>query len=88
MVSLQKKTLLSKDPDGVQHFPGGSNFSRWAQIIFSIETHISCDFPGGGGPDHLSPLWIRTCSHMPSLKMVTNRLTTPIICFVLMRSDK
>ena len=35
---------------------GGSN------CLFPIETHITCDFPGGGGPDPLSPLWIRTWS--------------------------
>ena len=29
---------------GVQLFPGG------VQIIISIETHITCDFPGGYGP--------------------------------------
>ena len=34
---------------GVQIFPGGSN------CLFPIETHITCDFPGGGGPDPLSP---------------------------------
>ena len=34
---------------GVQFFPGGSN------CLFPIETHITCDFPGGGGPDPLSP---------------------------------
>ena len=35
---------------GVQLFPGGSN------CLFPIETHITCDFPGGGGgPDPLSP---------------------------------
>ena len=28
---------------GVQLFPGGSN------CLFPIETHITCDFPGGGG---------------------------------------
>ena len=37
---------------GVQLFPGG----------FPIETHITCDFPGGGGVSGpLFPLWIRTC---------------------------
>ena len=34
-------------------------------MLISIETHITCDFPGGGGgpgtPYH--PLWIRTWSH-------------------------
>ena len=38
---------------GVQLFLGG------VQMLISIETHITCDFPGGG-PDSLSPLWIRT----------------------------
>ena len=40
---------------------GGPTFSRGVQMLISIETHITCDFPGGGGPDPLSPLWIRTC---------------------------
>ena len=31
-------------------------------MLISIETHITCDFPGGGGGlDPLSPIWIRTC---------------------------
>ena len=30
-------------PGGVQLFPGGTN------CLFPIETHITCDFPGGGG---------------------------------------
>ena len=25
------------------------------QMLISIETHITCDFPEGGGPDSLSP---------------------------------
>ena len=40
----------------------GSNTSSGGggiQMLVSIETHITCDFPGGG-PDPLSPLWIRT----------------------------
>ena len=32
-------------------------WGRWVEMLFSIETHITCDFPvGGGGPDPLSPL--------------------------------
>ena len=43
---------------------GGSN------CLFPIETHITCDFPGGGGPDPLSPpFWIRTWSHFVTLKL-------------------
>ena len=38
--------------EGVQLFWGGG--SR-VQVLISIETHITCDFPGGGGPDPLSP---------------------------------
>ena len=34
---------------GGPFFPGGSN------CLFPIETHITCDFSGGGGPDPLSP---------------------------------
>ena len=55
MVLLQRKLYFSKGPEGV----GGPN-------VISIETHITCDFPGGG-PDTLPPppppppLWIRTC---------------------------
>ena len=51
-------------------FRGGPTFSRrgptfsrgggGSNCSFPIETHITCDFPGGGGPDPLSPLWIRT----------------------------
>ena len=38
---------------GVQLFPGGGG----VQMLISIETHITCDFPGGwSGPT----LWIRT----------------------------
>ena len=38
-------------------FSKGSNiFPRGFQMLISIETHITCDFPGGGGgPDTLSP---------------------------------
>ena len=63
MVLLQRKLYFSKDPEGVQHFPGGggSNFFQggWGVLmLISIETHITCDFPGESGPP--IPLWIRT----------------------------
>ena len=32
---------------GVQLFPGGGGGSN---CLFPIETHITCDFPGGSGP--------------------------------------
>ena len=34
---------------GVQLFPGGSN------CLFPIETHITCDFPGGGAGPPVPP---------------------------------
>ena len=37
-------------------FPGGGG---GALCLFPIGTHITCDFPGGGG--FCSPLWICTC---------------------------
>ena len=49
MVSLQRKLYLnSKDPEGVQ-------------MLISIETHITCDFTGGGVQTPLSPLWTALC---------------------------
>ena len=61
MVLLQRKLYFPKDPGSniFQGGWGGSNFFQGGvQMLISIETHITCDFPGG--PDPLSPLWIRT----------------------------
>ena len=53
---FQRNLSFFKVPEGVQHFPGGSNFFQGgSNCLFSIETHITCDFPGGGGQDPLSP---------------------------------
>ena len=49
---LQRKLYFSKEPEGVQHFPGGSNFFKGGggvQMLITIENGINCDFPGGGG---------------------------------------
>ena len=61
---ISKKTIIFKG------FRGGPTFSRGegnfsmegggSNWVISIETHITCDFPGGGA-DPISPLWIRTC---------------------------
>ena len=55
---FQRNQSFFKVPEGVQHFPGGggggSNFFQGgSNCLFPIETHITCDFPGG--PDPLSP---------------------------------
>ena len=44
MVLLQSKLNFYKDPEGVQHFPGESNFFQGGgdvQMLNSIETHIT-----------------------------------------------
>ena len=46
MVLLQRKLYFSKDR-GVQLFPG---WGGGVKVLISIETHITCDFPGGSGP--------------------------------------
>ena len=43
----------------------GSNFFQGVGV--SKETHITCDFPGRGGPDPLTPLWIRTWGRLTQL---------------------
>ena len=45
MVLLKRKLYFSKDPEGVQHFPGGGGATFSAK-----ETHVTCDFPGVSGP--------------------------------------
>ena len=58
---FQRNLSLFKVPEGVQHFPGGSNFFQGgSNSLFPIETHITCDFPGGVRTP-CPPLWIRTC---------------------------
>ena len=61
---FQRNLSFFKVPEGVQHFPGGGGPTfcgggGGSNCLFPLETHITCDFPGG--PDPLSPLWIRTC---------------------------
>ena len=46
---LQRKLYFSKDPERVQHFPGG------VQMLITIETHTSCEFREGVGSGPLSP---------------------------------
>ena len=59
MVLLRRKLYFSKDPEGVKDFPGG------VQMLISIETHITCDFPGG--PPQSPPL----DPHMPEVFKVS-----------------
>ena len=55
MVNLKGNNHFSRFKRGSTIFQGRSNFSRvGSNCLFPIETHITCDFPGGG-PDPLSP---------------------------------
>ena len=55
MVNFKKIYHFSRFQRGSEHFPGGGGgggptFSRGgSNSLFPIETHINCDFPGGGG---------------------------------------
>ena len=63
MVLLQRKLYFSKDPEGSNIFGGGGggpSFNRGGgvQMLISIETHITYDFPVGVRTPY--PPWIRT----------------------------
>ena len=51
---ISKKLLFSKVSKWSNFFKGGgSNFFKGGggvQMLISIQTHITCDFPGGSGP--------------------------------------
>ena len=57
MVLLQRKLCFQRIQRGSNFFPGGAQlFPAGVQMLISIETNITCDFPGGRGvPDPLSP---------------------------------
>ena len=46
---FQRNLSFFKVPEGVQHFPGGGGGGGGggSNCLFPIETHITCDFPGG-----------------------------------------
>ena len=56
---FQGKLLFVNVPVGVEHFPGAGGgggvqlFKGGSNCFCPIETHITCDFPGG--PDRLPP---------------------------------
>ena len=56
MVNFKEIYHFSRFQMGSNIFEGASNFFQGggSNCLFPIETHITCDFPGGG-PDPLSP---------------------------------
>ena len=66
-VNFSKKTIIFQGSRGVQLFPGGGG----SNCLFPIETHITCDFPGGSGPPvpPLDPhLYNNNLSNLSSIK--------------------
>ena len=64
---FQRNLSCFKVSEGVQHFqvgvqlfPGGGGGGGGSNCLFPIETHITCDFSGGGGGPPVPTLWIRT----------------------------
>ena len=56
MVNLKEIYYFSRFQRGSNIYQGGPTVSRGSNSLFRIETHITCDFlGGGGGPDPLSP---------------------------------
>ena len=62
MVNFKEIYHFSRFQRGSNIFQGGSNsFQGGSNCSFPIETHVTCDFPGGVRPLCPPPLWIRTC---------------------------
>ena len=53
--SISKKSIIFQGSRGGPPFFRGSNFSRGSNCLFPIETHITCDFPGGGSGPPVPP---------------------------------
>ena len=80
MVNFNENYHFSRFQRGSNIFQGGSNFFGGGGgggggggvqlfIVFPIETHITCHFPGGRGVrTPCPPLWIRTCLKTEFLK--------------------
>ena len=56
MVLLQRKKILFQESREGSGFSRGGNFFQGVQMLISIETHITCDFPGGGVRTPIFPL--------------------------------
>ena len=59
---ISKKSIIFQGFRGSNIFQVGSNFFKGGgvQVVISIETHLTCDFPGEGVRNPYPPLWIRT----------------------------
>ena len=69
---IQRGSIIFQGEGGVKLFPGG------ILILISLETHVrTCYFPGGGGPDPLSPSGSahRQCHHNGTVFITVPLLT-------------
>ena len=57
---ITEKTILFQGSRGSPTFSRGGEVG--VQMLISIETHITCDFPSGVWAPY-PPLWIRTCAN-------------------------
>ena len=87
----QMKSIIFQGSRGGPTFSRGGGgvtfFKGWgggSSCLFSIETHITCDFPvcvcvcvcvGGGSGPPVPPLWIRTCRSSSKRGITRNILT-------------
>ena len=55
MVLFQRNLYFPRPQRGPTFFRDVQPFSSGVQMHIRIETHITCDFPGGGGPGPYSP---------------------------------
>ena len=54
MVNFEENYHFSRFQRGYNIFQGGGSqlFPRGSNCLYPIETHITCDFPGGSGSEH------------------------------------
>ena len=50
MINFEENYHFARFQRGSNIFQGGPTFSRGSNCLYPIETHITCDFPGGSGP--------------------------------------
>ena len=48
--SISKKSIIFQGSRGGPTFSRGGGGGRGSSCLFPVETHITCDFPGGSGP--------------------------------------
>ena len=75
MVNFKENYHFSRFGRGSNIFQGGGGGPTFSRVgggsycLFPIETHITCDFPGGFWTP-CPPLWIRTCQQCGILTSV------------------